>query len=64
MNPFKNFDYKHAFALVACGAVLGLAQIPALKPFDTVIYAVATPLFLYAGMALPQLGAKKDDGAK
>ncbi len=61
---FKNFDWRHALAFIACGIVLGLGQIPQVKPFDVVLYALSTPLFLYAGMALPQLGSKEAAFAK
>lgn len=61
---FKNFDWRHALALVACGIVLGIGQIPQVKSFDAVLYGVASPLFLYAGMALPQLGGAAKDAAK
>lgn len=61
---FKNFDWRHALALVACGIVLGIGQIPQVKSFDAILYGVASPLFLYAGMALPQIGGAAKDAAK
>lgn len=60
---FKKFDIKHWLAVVACAGVVGaFAVIPAIKPFESIALSVAAPLFLYAGITLPQagFGAKKD----
>ncbi|MHB2027594.1 MAG: hypothetical protein ACYCPT_02100 [Acidimicrobiales bacterium] len=67
MNPFKNYDWKHVLAYLVCGAVLGIAQLPALKQCDPFLYMALGPLALYAGIALPQAGAGSSgavEGAK
>jgi hypothetical protein len=69
MNPFKNHDYKHVLAYLACAIILGACfVIDPLKQNATIVLTIAAPLFLYAGISLPQAGifsatssAKKDD---
>jgi len=61
---FKNFDWRHALAFIACGVILGIGQIPQVKQFDAILYGISSPLFLYAGMALPQLGSAEAAFAK
>lgn len=58
---FKNFDLKHGLAFAACIVILGVVQVPQIHPYATIVLGAALPLFAYAGMALPQLGAKKED---
>lgn len=64
MNPFKNHDWKHVLAYVACVAVLGACQIPDVHPYQATILMIVAPLFLYAGITLPQAGYGSNEAAK
>lgn len=54
---FKNHDYKHWLAYFACALIVGGCFVVApMHDNATTILALAAPLFLYAGVNLPQGG--------
>lgn len=56
-NPLKNHDWRHILAYLACALLVGgCFVITPMHNNAALILAIASPLFLYAGVSLPQGG--------